>query len=245
MATAANIISRALRILGVMDPTEAPEAEDFQTAIVALNAMGARWEASGLIESWTELVRPEDEVSAPVTAYDALCYGLAARLRPEYGLPIAEDVLAMAQQATSLLWRDRLAGPVAGEVGRVILRALRLLSGNGVSTFPDGFTLSGAIATLNAMMARWEANGMALGWSSVDGPSDSLPVPPEAEDAVAHNLAMRLAPEYGVEPRMDVATAATEGIAALRRDRLVSNPLEMRSRLGLGPRYNMITDQYE
>jgi len=54
------------------------------------------------------------------------------------------------------------------------------------------------------MCNRWEANGLALGWVNVTAPDGTMPSPTEAEEAIAYNLALRLAPEYGVQPRQDV-----------------------------------------
>lgn len=131
------------------------------------------------------------------------------------------------------------------KVATAVARSLRLLGILDPSEAPEAEDMGTALSALNAMMVRWEANGLAVGWSLVESPSEDLPVPPEAEDAVIYNLAMRLAPEYGVQLRPDVVALAQDGLRALQRDRLVSNPLEMRSRLGIGLRYNMITDQYE
>lgn len=131
------------------------------------------------------------------------------------------------------------------KVATAVARSLRLLGILDPSEAPEAEDMETALSALNAMMVRWEANGLAVGWSLVESPSEDLPVPHEAEDAVIYNLAMRLAPEYGVQLRPDVVALAQDGVRSLQRDRLVSNPLEMRSRLGIGLRYNMITDQYE
>ena len=48
MATSAEIGTRALRRLGVIDPLESPSAEDLQAADEALTAMVASWEAAHL-----------------------------------------------------------------------------------------------------------------------------------------------------------------------------------------------------
>lgn len=130
-------------------------------------------------------------------------------------------------------------------VAHIISRALRLLGVVDATEAPEAEDFQTALDALNAMMARWEANGLALGWSSVEGPSDQAPIPTEAQDAVVSNLAMRLGAEYGVALRADVIAMASGGLAELQRDRLVANPIEMRSRLGIGARYNMVTDSYE
>lgn len=127
----------------------------------------------------------------------------------------------------------------------IISRALRIMGVLDPTEAPAAEDFQTALAAFNAMMARWEANGLALGWAPVSAPGNETGLPAEAEDAVVSNLAMRLGPEYGVQLRPDVVALAQDGLRSLQRDRLVSNPLEMRSRLGIGLRYNMITDQYE
>ena len=243
MLIAGKIVSRALRLLRVLDPTEAPEAEDFQTAADALNAIGRRLAANGLFAEWVAIDSPGDVLSASDNAEDALVFGLAARLRPEYGAELAPDVVATAQVALENLWRDKLAEFGSGSVGGTIRRALRILVTPGPN--PDGYNLDGAIQALNTMMSRWEANGTALGWSAVSSLSDPIPAPDEALECIAYNLAIKLAPEYGVAITPEIATAAADGLAALRRDVLSANPLHLRARLPCSGRYNIRTDEYD
>ena len=75
------------------------------------------------------------------------------------------------------------------------------------------------------MMRRWEADGISLGWSAVSNPSDVLPAPEETEDAVAYNLAMRLAPEYGVSVMPEVSGAALSFLNDILRDQMVATPI--------------------
>lgn len=82
-----------------------------------------------------------------------------------------------------------------------------------------------AIEALNAMMQRWEADLLSLGWSPVSGPQDDLPIPVEAEQAVAYCLAVILAPEYGVTPLPSVSQMAVSGYGDLLRDQAVATPI--------------------
>lgn len=56
-----------------------------------------------------------------------------------------------------------------------------------------------SLRALNQMMRVWESSGVPLGWVDAVSPTDTLCVPPDAEEAVAANLALRLAPRYGVQ----------------------------------------------
>lgn len=109
MAKVGKTITRALRILRVVDATETPEAEDAQTALEALNAMMVRWEANGTSVGWGEVTSLDEELPAPFEAEEAICFNLAVALRPEYGLPLDQDVYARAEQRLSDLRRDVLS----------------------------------------------------------------------------------------------------------------------------------------
>lgn len=101
-----------------------------------------------------------------------------------------------------------------------------------------------AIRALNLMVRRWEADGLALGWSDVSEPTDVLPLPPEAEEAVGYNLALRLRARYGVQIDPDIVALADAGLSALQRDRIVEMPLVL-DPLCAPRRYNTYTDSYE
>lgn len=108
MTTAATIVSRALRLLRVVDSSEAPEAEDFETARQALNGMLRRWEANGLALGWQDVDNPADELSIPAEAEQAVAFNLALMLRAEYGVSLDADVVEFAQEGLSELRRDVL-----------------------------------------------------------------------------------------------------------------------------------------
>lgn len=75
-----------------------------------------------------------------------------------------------------------------------------------------------AIRALNLMMRRWEANGIALGWSDVVEPTDELPAPPEAEEAIGYNLALRLQSRFRAQLDDAGTQAAKNGLAELMGD---------------------------
>lgn len=127
----------------------------------------------------------------------------------------------------------------------IVSRALRLLRVVDSNEAPEAEDFETARQALNGMLRRWEANGLALGWQDVDNPADELSIPAEAEQAVAFNLALMLRAEYGVSLDADVVGFAQEGLADLRRDVLVANPLVLVPRLPRRGRYNIYTDSYE
>lgn len=106
MAQVQTIINRALRLLGTLDANESPEAVDTQTAIEALNAMMIRWEADGISLGWSPVSAGSDTLPAPVEAEEAIAFNLAVKLRPEYGVTLAPDVVEFARQGLARVQAD-------------------------------------------------------------------------------------------------------------------------------------------
>lgn len=109
MATVAEIVSGALGLLRVLDATEAPEAEDMETAISALNMMMVRWEANGYSVGWSPVSNPADVMPNVPEADEAIMYNLAIKLRPRYGVSIDPDVFADASRLKSDVLADVFA----------------------------------------------------------------------------------------------------------------------------------------
>lgn len=111
------------------------------------------------------------------------------------------------------------------KVEAIVGRALRLIHAIDPRQPVQAIDMQTGITAMNAMLRRWEANGMALGWSDVSAPDEDMPCPPEAEEAIAFNLAITLAPEYEQQPSQVVAIAAARGLGDLRADVKSVNPL--------------------
>lgn len=111
------------------------------------------------------------------------------------------------------------------KVQEIVARALRLIQVQDARQPVKAVDMQTGIAALNSMCARWEANGLAIGWRPVANPSDDMPCPVEAEQAIAYNLAITLAPEYGTEPPAVVVGTAARDLGDLRADVKAANPL--------------------
>lgn len=103
-------------------------------------------------------------------------------------------------------------------VSEIIHDALGHLGVVSATEAAEAWQLEDAMRRLNLMMTRWEASGIALGWVNVDNPDDQMPCPPEAEEAIGYNLALKLRPKYGVEVDPDVVAFAQSGKSALMAD---------------------------
>lgn len=134
-------------------------------------------------------------------------------------------------------------------VAKVVARALRLIGVNDPSEDPSADDFETAMDAMNAMCTRWEADGLAIGWQNVSNPSDEMPSPAEADEPIVYQLAVRIAPEYGVMPSALVIGGATSFLNSLRRDRLVANPIYQCPNVpmayaGRGGYYSIKTDTF-
>ena len=129
------------------------------------------------------------------------------------------------------------------KVQEIVARALRLIQVQDARQPVKAVDMQTGISALNGMCARWEANGLSIGWRPVSNPSDDMPCPVEAEEAITFNLALTLAPEYGTEPPAVVVGTAARGLGDLRADVKAANPL--RPDRGLTPHgYDTRTDRF-
>ena len=125
------------------------------------------------------------------------------------------------------------------KVQAIVGRALRLIHVIDPRQPVSNIDMQTGITAMNAMLRRWEANNMPMGWNDVSAPDDDMPCPPEAEEAIAFNLAITLAPEYEQQPSAVVVARASAGLEEVLRDVMVALPIRRRRRYG---RYNIYTD---
>lgn len=90
MATVQDIVTRALRKIGVIAKDVDASADDMAEGVDALNAMIHAWELRGVDLDWT------DQTSADTFALDApyhegVVYLLASRIAPDYEIPQSFD----------------------------------------------------------------------------------------------------------------------------------------------------------
>src|SRR4249919_1074228 len=103
MATASQIIRRALRLIGALNPTQAMKAQDAQDALETLNAMLAEWHEAQIGLPDYSLSALTDTLASDVADREAIAYQLAIRVAPEYGLDIPPAVGVMAEQTMGRL----------------------------------------------------------------------------------------------------------------------------------------------
>lgn len=214
MATVHSVVRRALRLVGAQDSDEATSASASQDAIETLNSIGQRWLAIGLLAAWTDVDSPLDTLVTPATADEAIIYELGLRIAPEYGVQPSQTVTDQAGTERRLLWRDRLQSADTTTANGIILRALRIISNPGFG--PDAVSFTGALGTLNALLAEWHEAGIGLPDYSFANLADSLASDAADRDAIAYQLAIRLAPEYGTELSGTAMQSASESMSRMR-----------------------------
>lgn len=108
MATALDVITRALRMLGAVSTGEVPSADEAADGLTTLQGMLGQWETRGVrLGGAVDLTyATATTIPVPVTHYDALSFNLAVALAPEYGksgealaaiIPQAERTFRMLQ----------------------------------------------------------------------------------------------------------------------------------------------------
>jgi hypothetical protein len=80
--------------------------------------------------------------------------------------------------------------------------------------------------SMNQMLYEWDADGIDVGFIPQTAVEDESPLYADAQFAVRYNLALILAPEYGVEPRSTVIAFARDGYNRLLREAMVAKMTE-------------------
>lgn len=111
MATASEVINRALRLIGAVAAGEEPSAQESADALTALNAMLADWERRGASLGFSEAVNASDELDIPAHAVKAVTYSLAVEIAPEYETNPSPLVVNEADQGYRRILRDAIGLP--------------------------------------------------------------------------------------------------------------------------------------
>lgn len=101
------------------------------------------------------------------------------------------------------------------KVAQVVRDALLHLRAIDQHQTPEAQEVEDAIRQMNMLVREWEVNSLPLGWVDVANPDEDVPCPPEAESAIAYNLALRLQTFYGISADPSVVGLAASTLAAL------------------------------
>ena len=98
----------------------------------------------------------------------------------------------------------------------IIRRTLRLLGVIDANTAMQPEDAQDALDTLNAMLAEWYAAGIGLPDYSLSSLTDELATDAADREAVAYQLGLRIAPEYGVSLSPEYAAMAEAAMGRMR-----------------------------
>lgn len=206
MATAADLIRRSMKLLGVLAAGESPTSEDQADGLVELNHLLATWANERLL----------------VHGARRATYTLTAGLSPH----------TIGSGGTFDTTRPlRIDGAGILRVGDVAETPLKLLSDAEYQAIADK-TQSNEVPTClwvestfpAAKLWLWPVPSSAATlvlytWSRIGsvGISDTISLPDGYENALAHALALQWAPMFGVEPSPTMRESTAEMLAAIKR----------------------------
>jgi hypothetical protein len=98
----------------------------------------------------------------------------------------------------------------------LVRRALRLARVIASGDTPRAATIQDALSVLNSMLAEWHKSGINLPDYRIASEASTLTMDDGDVEAVAHQLAIRILPEYGREPSLTLAANSAEAMSRLR-----------------------------
>lgn len=106
---------------------------------------------------------------------------------------------------------------MAYTAAQVLKAALQRILVQGSEASLEADEYADAMLALNAMMASWEADGIHLGYTDVDGLADTITVPDGAVRGIIANLAIEVAPDYNGKVTAALAAQANDGLRVCRK----------------------------
>lgn len=195
MSTARDLISDAFRLIGAISSGETPTAAEARDGLRTLNRMLASW-------STTKLLIPYESQEA--LAVSASPVSLATRPMRVIGGVI--DVAGQSYDVAALTNDAYWAIADKTRTGRpewVWWDSKNPLSQIFLYPVPDqAYALT---------LRRWDR------LASIPNLDDTVVLPAEYDEAIAYNLAVRLAPEYGVSVSAEVAAVARDSFDSVKR----------------------------
>lgn len=210
MATVADLIRRSLKLLGVLAAGESARAEDLVDGLVELNLLLGTWANQRLLVHGTR--RLEYSINQGASPQTIGVGGYLDQIRPV---------------------RIDAAGYMLS--GQTVETPITILTDSEYRTIADKTTQTSGpprwlwpewtAPILNLWLwpvpsaAQEDAQLVLYVWSRIAAfaTSDTVSLPDGYENALAHALAVQMAPLYGVEPSGTLVQNANEAVAAIKR----------------------------
>lgn len=120
-------------------------------------------------------------------------------------------------------------------VKKVVQRAMRLLALTESGEVPSHAEMADAVDALNAMLHEWALNGIPLNHVDVEI-TDTLAYPDDHTNPIVYNLAIHMAPEYGVSASAETIAIADNGYSMLQN--FYHDPPDAETDAALDPYYS-------
>lgn len=189
MATASDLIRRAMRLIRAIDPGEAPTAHEEKDALDALNAMLGSWS----IQRQAILVLTSETFAMT----GAASYSIGENGDLDTVRPINIDAVS-----------------VDGSVYKTMTQQEWILG-------LDGFNYRPGVPLGTLHVRGVSGSSMTLeSWKPLTGTlgkATPIALPEGYDEAIAYNLAIRIAPEFGKMVSAEVAEVARVSLAAVKR----------------------------
>ena len=214
MTTALDIITRACRLLGVVRKTESLGADEAADGLVALNGMIASWSNTTLSihgltwESFSLSAASVYTIGSGQTINTVLPMKISAAAINIGSVDYPLTVLTDQQYQQDISFKS-----IASNIPDYITYDNGYLIGK-IRFYPQ----LGTAATL-----KLQSEKVITAFASLAATVD---LPPGTDDALVFNLALRLAPEYEIEPSKLVYKGAMESLAMIRLNAARARPMK-------------------
>lgn len=230
MATASDIIRRALKLLGVLAAGESLSADDAADGLVELNAMLGTWANQRLLVHGAR--RSALTLTPSLSPHTIGAGGTFDTSRP--------------------LRIDRAGVIAAGTETETPLRVLTDAEWQSIGqkdltdAVPQRLWVEWTAPTANLWLWPVPTSAATLvlyAWSRISAfaASDPVSLPDGYENALAHALAIQVAPMYGVEPSGTLQQNAADALAAIKRTNAPVLVSELDPALAGGGGFNILT----
>lgn len=229
MTTASQIISSAMKKIGVLTKSSAPDADESADGLVALNGLLSSWSNESLF-AYTR-VRETFSLTAGTASYTI---GTSQAFNTTRPISIVEAHITNGTTDWSLaLIPDEVYQAISDKDTQSIPTMLNFNNGYPSATIYLWPTPSSSSDTLTITSEKPLVT-LAL--------SDTISLPPGWERALTYNLAVEIAPEYGVQvdPLIVKTAMESKGLIALA----VSKTRPMTALNTWGNSYNILTGDY-
>ncbi len=226
--TVADLIRMAFRTIGILAAEEAPSAAEQSDAFNALNDMLDSWALEHLVLFATR--RSSHVLTPGLNPHTIGTGGTFSTTRP-IRVDRASILSAGVERPLALLsdgeWQATPAKAAAGFPAALWADTAYPLMGLNLNPVPN------AADTL--VLYTWQQLGRFT------ATSDSFDLPPGYARALRSNLAMELAPDFGVSVSQELAKIAGESKAALKSQNMKPSYLRCDPAVLSGSRFNLIT----